>query len=383
MPGRPSPLRVCHVIHDLRRGGAEHLLLDLAELSPVAGLEMTVLSLMEEERRSFADDLRAAGVTVGTLGLRTRWDPRAARRTARLLRRWRPDVVHTHLKHADIVGAVAARDLGIPMVSTLHVVEDEAGFVGRLKQRAAVRARAGTAARTIAVSDAVRRWYLDTHRVDPKTVVTIRNGIVDRTGDPGDRAAVRDEWGVCEDRVLVVMVAIMRPGKGHADVLEAAAMLPAGSPVVIALVGLGPEHERLFTKARDLGVLGERVIFPGYREDVGRIMAAADVVVQPSRADALPTSLIRALAAGVPIVATRVGGIPEIVGAEAGNLVEPGDVGGLAREISRLGDDPTTRRLMAKRARERFEEEFDGWVWVGRLRDVYEEALGLGPDRWS
>lgn len=383
MTGRPSPLRVCHVIHDLRRGGAEHLLLELAELAPAVGLEMTVLSLMAEGSGAVAGSLKAAGVEVGTLGLRTRWDPRAARRAVRILRRWRPDVVHTHLRHADIVGASAANRLGIPMVSTLHVLDDARGPVGRLKRWAAVRARGKAATRTIAVSDAVRRWYLESHRADPTTVVTIRNGIADRRSEPAHRDEVRDEWGVGEDQVLVVMVAIMRPGKGHDDVVEAAALLPGGSPVVFALVGLGPEHDRLLARAGELGVLGERVLFPGFRQDVDRVLAGADIVVQPSSADALPTALIHALAAGKPIVATRVGGIPEIVGDQAGTLVDSGDAEILAREVSRLAEDPATLRLMGKRARERFEGEFDGRLWVARLRTLYEEVLGLGPNRRS
>jgi glycosyltransferase involved in cell wall biosynthesis len=224
------------------------------------------------------------------------------------------------------------------------------------------------------VSDAVRRWYVESFAVDPSTVVTIRNGLVAPEISEVDRKTVRAELGADPERVLAVTVSIMRAGKGHSDLLQAAALLPADMPVTLAFVGTGPEHDALVRQAREIGVFGDRVVFTGFRSDVARVFAAADLAIQASHFDALPTSLIHALAAGVPIVASRVGGIPEIVGSEAGVLVEPGDPEGFAHAIGRLVGDPGTRRLMGKKGRERFDEEFDGEVWMRRLRSVYDES---------
>lgn len=342
-------------------------------------MRTSVLSLMSLDGHAYAEDLERLGVEVGSLGLRTRWDPTVAGRAAAWVGARRPDLLHTHLKHADVVGSRVSRRLGIPFVSTLHMVESSVGPLGRVKRRAAFRARAGHAARTVAVSDAVRAWYLGSCPADPSTVITIHNGVAVDETDPAAASSVRAEFGVGADRLLAVTAAIMRPGKGHDVILEAAASLPEAVPVTFAFVGEGPEQEALLQRAHQLGLLGDRVLFPGFRSDIGRVLAAADLAVQASLNDALPTSLLFALAAGVPIVATRVGGIPEIVGAEAGILIEPGDARALADAVDRLCDDPAARRLMGKRGRERFEEEFDGRVWIRRLRGLYDEVLGRAP----
>jgi len=170
-------VRVCHLIHELGPGGAEHVLVDLARVARPAGIEMSVLSLMPLGGHRYPQVLRELGVPVASLDLPSRWDPRGLRRAVRLLREGPPDLLHSHLKHADLVAAFAAPRLGVPMVSTLHLVEDEVGLVARLKRDLGARARRHRAARTIAVSEALRRWYLGAFAVGPATVVTIPNGI--------------------------------------------------------------------------------------------------------------------------------------------------------------------------------------------------------------
>ena len=331
-------MRVCHLIHELGPGGAEHVLVDLARVAPEAGLEMQVLSLMPLGSHRYPQALRDLGVRVGSLDLASRWDPRGWRRALRLLRADPPDLLHSHLKHADLVAAYAAPRLGVPMVSTLHLVEDEVGPVGCFKRNLGAGARRRGAARTIAVSAALRRWYLGAFRVDPATVVTIPNGIPGPEAVPVERrAALRAEFGVPGRVLLAATVALFRAGKGHDDLLDAALLL-GDAPVCFVLAGSGPEEARLRARVRAEGLEG-RVTFAGFREDVAELLASSDLVVHPSQADALPTALIHALAAGVPAVATRVGGIPEIVGEEAGVLVPAANPAALAAAIRALADD--------------------------------------------
>ena len=141
--------------------------------------------------------------------------------------------------------------------------------------------------------------------------------------------------------------------------------------LVFVLAGNGPRAEALRRRAAG----DDRVMFAGFREDVAGLLAAADFLVHPSRQDALPTSLLHALAAGLPIVASGVGGIPEIVPADAGWLVPPGEPAALAEAIVTVAGDEAGRRLMGKRSRERFEEEFDARAWADRLRSIYAEVL--------
>ena len=360
-----------HLIHDLRLGGAEHVLVDLATVARDAGIEMSVVSMRPLASFRYARQLRDAGVRVESLELAAWWDPRGPKRLRELFPDLRPDVLHSHLKHADVVAGRVAAAESVAHVSTLHLIEDGVGWLAARKRNIAIRSRRRTTRRTIAVSDAVRDWYLDVSGVDPATVVTIRNGVPDpETFDPAELAVVRAELGVPEGAIVAAVVAIMRPGKGH-DVLVDALPHLADDRVVFLVVGDGPDSERLRRRVGDT----DRVVFAGFRDDVGKILAAVDFVVHPSLRDALPTALVHALAAGRPVVASAVGGIPEIVPAGAGVLVPPGDPRALADAIDRVAADTDGRRWMGKRARERYDEEFSAENWADRLRSLYDEVL--------
>lgn len=368
-------LRVCHVIHSLGPGGAEHLLVDLAHVAAGAGMELSVVSLMPATGLEYPRRLRALGVEVHSLDLPTRWDPRGLARGLAVLGNLAPSVVHTHLKHADLVGAFAVLRLGVPLVSTLHLIEDAPSPVGRAKRWAAAQARIRTAARTIVVSDALRRWYLAAFPVDPSRVVTVRNGVLapPPVGEEAQRA-LRASLGVPPGCVMATMVGIMRPGKGHADLIAAAARVPEGLDVRFVLAGDGPLRRRLEAAARTDPRAAKRVVFAGFRTDVAELLAASDLIVHPSRFDALPTALIHGLAAGLPVVASDVGGIPEVVTPDAGRLVPPGDVRALADAVVALAGDPAARQHLGAAARRRFAAEFDAAAWARRLREVYAEA---------
>jgi glycosyltransferase involved in cell wall biosynthesis len=140
--------------------------------------------------------------------------------------------------------------------------------------------------------------------------------------------------------------------------------------VVYLVAGDGPLRSSLQDEAA--GLPDGRVVFAGFREDVDRILFAADFVVHPSLADALPTALIHAIAASLPVIAFEVGGVPEIVPAGGGILVAPGDSAALAGAVATLAADPDRRVWMGKQGRERYDEEFTAIRWARRLRSLYE-----------
>ncbi len=374
-------LSVAHLIHGLGPGGAEQVLLTLANAAPSVDMRLSVVSLMPTAGHLHPERLRARGVPVSTLRLASRWDARGLRRAVDVVAAQRPDVIHTHMKHADLVGAYASRWLRIPMVSTLHLIEDCPAAADRLKRRLAAEVRLRAAARSVAVSEAVREWYLATFPADPRRVVTIHNGVAapPRLSSDERRHLRLELAGACSPAgapfVLVAMVGIMRPGKGHDVAIEAFARLPADLPVCLVMVGDGQLRPGLEEAARRAGVNSGRIVFAGFRPDVPQLLQACDLQLHASAFDALPTALIEGLAAGVPAVCFRVGGVPEIVTPASGRLVEVGDVNGLAAAIAELATDEPLRRRLGEDARRRFEAEFRAERWARRLRDLYDDVL--------
>lgn len=350
------------------------MLVDLARVAAGAGIELSVVSLMPIDGLAYPEALQRAGIAVESLDLRSPWDPRGPSRMRKALRRLEPEVVHTHLKHADVVAALALTGWDIPHFSTLHVIEDRVTGMERLKRDLAARVRNARCARIIAVSDAVRRWYVDRCGGDPGKVVTIRNGVpAPKPFGPDEREAVRSDLGVSRETTLAVMVAVMRQGKGHEVLLDAAALITPEVDVTFVLAGDGALDAEIRSRATDLPP--GRIVMPGFVSDVDRLLSAADLVVHPTLADALPTALIQALAASVPSIAANVGGVPEVVGPDAGILVAPGDPAALADAVISLVRDPDARQWMGKKARERFDERFEADAWARRLAGLYRLSV--------
>lgn len=363
------PLRVAHVIHSLGGGGAEGLLVEIARGAAAAGLEIVVIGLSDAEDDRVAAQLVRAGARVHQLHA-GRYDVTAVVRVARLLRRERVDVVHTHLKHADLVGGVAARLVGLASVSTLHVIEAQpTSLAAKLRVRLAVSARSLLAQRVIALSQAQRRWYAALGGA--RRLIVIPNGVREplpkRTRDE-----VRAELDVPDGVPLLLTLSLMRPEKGHEVYLDALADLPADVEYVAALAGDGPLLEAIRARVAAEPALARRVRVLGFRRDADDLLQAADVVVHPSLADALPTALISAIAAGRPVLATQVGGIPDIVQEAAGVLVPPGDSRALKEGIMTVLGDKSAWAEMGVAARAHYESTYTANGWLTALRRTYE-----------
>ena len=385
--GSPALLTAAHVIHSLGSGGAETVLVELARSAPAAGIRLVVVGLSDAESETGTDNrvvplLRAHGVTVYEMHT-GRYDPTAIKGLATVFRDERVDIVHTHLKHADLVGGIAARLVGVPSVSTLHVIDIPTSRMHRLRVKSAVVGRRYLSKAVIALSCAQRRWYAQ-YAGSTAPVVVLPNGVAEPQVTR-DRATVRAEIDVPQDVVLAVCASLMRPEKGHADLLEAVRLLPADLPLVLAMAGDGPLLETIRSAVSSDPFLQQRIRILGFRRDVADLIAASDFVVQPSLEDALPTSLISALAAGRPIVATDVGGIPDIVGPECGLLVEAGQPAalsaGMADMAGMIRSDAEALAAMRQATRLRYVDRFSADVWVKNLRALYERVVSGEPIR--
>ncbi len=274
------------------------------------------------------------------------------------------------------MAAAAAR---LPFVSTQHTMSEPPRW-----SRPWWRVRAGDvalgrlASAIIAVSDEARRHY-QVHRPYPaRKLVTVRNGIdlsrFDQTA--GEGPAVRRELGIPPDAPVLATVSVLRRDKGIQHMIAALAALAAQVPdVVYLVVGDGDHRPALEAAAARRGVAG-RVVFAGSRTDVPRVLAACDAFVHPTLLDALPTVLAEAAAAGLPIVASRVGGVPEMcLDGRNGLLVEPGDEAGLAAACLRVLREPGLAARMGAQSREVARERYDIRTQAARLRDVYRAAM--------
>ncbi len=366
------PLRLHVLIDALDVGGAEALLTDFCVGARAAGVDVTVGHLHGSG---------AAAVRLRDLGIEPIEVPvnsllgRSARRAVREhVAEVAPDLLHTHLGYADTLGGLAARSLSIPSVSTLHLASWDGDVRDRARLRLIAAVRRRCAARVIAVSNAARRAYLAERWDRSEHVVTIHNGIVDRTLS-GVGPGIRRDLGIETDELVLVMISVLRGGKGHTVAAAAAERLAARHPTLRVLVlGDGPKRAEI---ERSMSGLRGRVIFAGYRTDVAAVLDAADVLVHPSRDDAFPTALLEAMAAGVPSVATAVGGIPEAVAdGETGFLIPaPPRADDLADALEPLLADERLRARMGAAARARFEAEFTVGRWLERLIALYEETI--------
>jgi glycosyltransferase involved in cell wall biosynthesis len=358
-------------------------LVDLAAVSSTTGVEPVVIVLGSSGDRWDVTRLRRLGVPVVELGLAP-WDPRAARMVARALRQHDVELLHTHRRHADVVGGLATRLPGgvpVPLVSTLYTIENlPTNPADRFRRTAKILLRRRLAARTIAISHLQRERYRRFSGTD-RGLVIVPNGIADPVPlSAADRERVRRVRGVGPDGLLAVSAAPMRRGQGQDLLLDAVAAVPASVPLTLVLVGDGPLRPWLVSRVESEEVLAARVQFePHDAHDPAReVIGAADLFLHTTRSAALPLPLIRALALGVPAVASHVGGVPEIVTRDTGVLV-PLDADPIADAITRLGADATLRARLAKGARGHFLANFEARGWAVRLRGVYDEVLARVP----
>ncbi len=353
------------------------LLGQFAAAAPRAGIRLRVAYLGEDaDRPPAAEPLRAAGIEPVGLGVGGRPGGRHVRAMRHHIRAVRPDIVHTHLGTSDLVGGLASRSLGVPTVSTIHAVLQRRTGLAGVKDAVSAFSQRCSAARVIVVSESARRAYLRWNRGMDKRLVRIYNGI-DVGPAPGNGAAVRRELGVEPDELLVGMVSALRPEKAHDLAIAAIASLRDRFPRLRLLIAGTGNASYAHELARLAAPLGDRVIFAGLRTDVMSVFDALDACLHPSRMDAFPTTLVEALAASVPVVASAVGGIPEIIeDGRTGVLVDaPPDPQVLAEAVGDLLDDPARRHALAGAGARAYAERFTAGPWVARTRAVYDEVL--------
>lgn len=378
----PEPVRVLHVVTRMNVGGASRHLLSLLPLLPDRGFEPLLVhgTVEPEEGELPLEDLRAARLPSLRRPFNPATDVRAYAELSRLVRRYRPRVVHTHMAKAGTLGRTAARRRRVPaIVHTFHghVLE---GYFSAAVSRLFVATERSVARRTdalVAVSGAVRddllrlgigdaqRWRVIPYGFDLEPLLAGRL----------DRTIARRSLGLPPAGPAVGIVGRLVPIKNHALFMDAARrVLERRADVTFVVAGDGELRTTLEDEARR--TLGDRARFTGWVASLPALYAALDVVVLTSLNEGTPVALIEAAAAGLPVVATDVGGVADVVvDGETGFLVPSGDSSALAARIGDVIEDPALARKIGEEGRRRVRSAFSPDVMADRIADLYLEIL--------
>jgi glycosyltransferase involved in cell wall biosynthesis len=364
-----APLRIGHVIWSLGLGGAEQVVIQLAAESVRRGHEVSVFTLGAPG--TFAGRAEAAGVRVASVAKRSRYDATVLVRLASAFRRARLDVVHTHLWGGHVWGRLAATLARVPVVvATEHNLDTwkPRGYflVDRLLARVTTH--------LVAVSGPVRDYY-EQRGVGAGRWHLIRNGMLVGPETPRRLGAVYRELGVRDGERVLGWVGRLVPAKRPGDFLEAVALVAARVPAVRAvMVGDGPLRAEAEVRAAELG-LAERVVFAGLRTDVADLLAGMEVLAFSSEREGLSIAMLEGMAAGVPIVATRVGGTPELIEDGRNGLLVPSHAPvELAAAIARVLEDGVLAAALARGAREALTSGFSFDAMASAYEELYRRV---------
>ncbi|MGH7384366.1 MAG: glycosyltransferase [Candidatus Rokuibacteriota bacterium] len=368
-----KPVHVVHVLDSLQVGGTENGAANLIRALERDDLRHTVVAMTTSG--PVADRLPRS-VAVHCLGKRPGWDLRAVARLVALLRRLRPDAVHS--RNWGAFDAVpAARLARVPVV--IHgehgrEASDPAGLNPRRNRLR--RAFAPLIDRYVTVSLDLGRWLAEVVRIPAARIVTIHNGVDLRrfSSDVSERGS--EALGLPDGEVVVGTVGRLDPVKDQIGLIEAFARLnPGAVPATLVIVGDGPCRSALEARAASLGI-ADRVRLLGTRSDVAALLGSFDLFVLPSLAEGISNTILEAMATGLPVVATRVGGNPELVEhGVTGSLVSVGDRDELATTLAAYLSDPHLRLLQGKAGRGRASEHFALERMAARYLELYAALI--------
>jgi glycosyltransferase involved in cell wall biosynthesis len=375
-PTPPRPIRVLQLITSLERGGAENHLLALLSHADRQAFEVEVAVLVGEGE--LVPVFRGEHIPVHLLKARSRLDPLALRRLVALLRERHYDIVHSHLFRADIYAGLAVPRLGENrplLVSTRH--NDDRfflnPFVGIVHYMVSARQDL-----IIAISDHIARFTVSRGVRHPARVRRVYHGIEPPLTRALEREGqrIRAELGIEQDAFLVGNVGRLAPQKGQRHLIAAMPHLLERVPRAHAVIAGGGDLEGYLRElAEEVGV-APRVHVLGQRKDVPALMHAIDVFAMPSIWEGFGLVLLEAMAAGRPIVASRVATIPEVVlDGESGLLVPAGDPLALADALAQLANDRALATRLGETGRERLQRHFSVEKMVGDTELLYRELV--------
>lgn len=367
-------MHVAQIIDNLRVGGAQSLLVTLQETLPPGAVKLDFLVLsagQEMVEPSLRRQLEEKGARIITFPGKSLPDQARFRRLFRHLQATSYDLVHTHLTYANILGGSAGRLADLPVIATLHNVRPS--HQSRLHLAVEGKALQWAACRIVAVGERVaaasrKRWPALDIEVLPNAIT------LPSVPDPQTRQQLRQTLAGGTDGPLLLAVGRLTAQKGYPDLLAAFAKVRKQEPAAILLIaGAGDARPALEARLAELGLEGD-VRLLGLRDDVPDLLAAADLFVSASHWEGMPVAVLEAMGAGLPVVATAVGDVPEVVTEGTGILVPAQDPKRLADAIGALLADEDRRRAFGQAGRARVNEHFSARTWTERVLSLYREV---------
>ncbi len=363
--------RVVYLAHAFHVGGAEEMVLNLVRHLPER-FEPAVVCI--NQAGPIGEEIRATGVPFRVLGLTPGLlRPFDVMRLRDFLYECEPDIVHTFLLTASLYGRFASMLARVPIVVGTEVnIYEHKRPLHAMTERWLMR----WTDTVVASAEAVRDFYVDQVKADPSKVEVIYNAVDwAQLQSTMTREEMRAEVGIPAEAKLAGIIARLTKQKAHHVLFDALAQTPELSDVHVMVVGDGELRDELTRRVSDLG-LAARVHFAGARRDLGNVLASIDVFLMPSLWEGLPLSLVLAMGAGLPVIATSVAGIPEVVQqGVSGLLVEPGDVPGLGAAMARVFGNDTERVLMGQAARAFVRPRFGVDGYVNSVTALYDRLL--------
>jgi sugar transferase (PEP-CTERM/EpsH1 system associated) len=360
-------LHIQHVLLSLQPGGLENGVVNVINRLDESRFHSSVTCL--QASGAFAARIHRADVAVHEMGLKAGNDLGLPLRLARLFRRTKTDIVHTRNAEAFFYGFAGARLARVPAL-----IHSEHGRVlpDTPRRMAVQRWLLRFTDAAFSVSDQLRR-DLQTHvRVPEGRFEVIYNGVdVDRIAS-ADRAAARRALGVSDRTIVIGSVGRLVPVKNYELLIRAFARLAPTAEICLVFIGEGPERATLERAAADCGIAGRTKLL-GHREDVADLLVGLDIFVLPSLSEGMSNTLLEAMAAGVPAVASDVGGNREIVAdGQSGLLFPSKDEAALSRHLQGLVDDPAFRARLGRAGYDRVMREFSMAAMIRKYEALYD-----------
>lgn len=382
-----KPVRILHVIRPAEGGMKGHLLALAAGLQRL-GYDIEVACPGDS---SLALEVRALGLAAHHINLvgplNPVWDYRCGVQLYHIMRQGNYDIIHFHGAKAGLVGRIAAVSARCPRtVLTAHnfIIYDEVQLAKKILFKYGERLLSRVTTRIITVSEALRADLIDNYQIKAEQITSVYNGIdTARFSEQRDYAGIKAKWGIGQAKNVIGTVARMAPQKGLHYLLEAMALIKKSNPqrggeTACVIAGDGPLRAELAEQAKELGIEDE-VRFPGFVQDVPGFLACLDIFVIPSVAEGLSITTIEAMAAGLPVVASRVGGLPELVSeGVTGCLVEPRNASALAEAILQMIGEPEKARMMGNNGRVLACRSFSNDAMISNTCKVYDQVLTSG-----